>query len=72
MEKTKASFQDLVTLVDTSNQNMIKEFMEEKYPDHALLGEEDVEWGHDYEVYMVWCIFCRLSMQFLTRNGFGL
>ena len=50
MEKTKASFQDLVTLVDTSNQNMIKEFMEEKFPGHALLGEEDVEWGHDYEV----------------------
>ena len=50
MEKTKASFQDLVTLVDTSNQNMIKEFMEEKYSGHALLGEEDVEWGHDYEV----------------------
>ena len=48
-EKTKASFQDLVTKVDTGNQNMIKSFMEERYPTHALLGEEDVEFGKDLE-----------------------
>lgn len=36
---------------------MIKEFMEEKYPGHALLGEEDVEWGHDLEVIIVFSSF---------------
>ena len=24
--------------------------MEENYPEHTLLGEEDVEWGKDLEV----------------------
>lgn len=25
-------------------------YMKEKYPEHVLLGEEDVEWGKDREV----------------------
>ncbi|KAK8817318.1 inositol monophosphatase [Blastocystis sp. ATCC 50177/Nand II] len=49
VEKTKVNFQDLVTKVDTTNQNMILEYMKEKYPEHVLLGEEDVEWGKDRE-----------------------
>lgn len=28
-------------------------FMKEKYPTHALLGEEDVEWGRDKEVNII-------------------
>lgn len=61
--KTKVTFQDLVTKVDVENQKMIREcafgyrcdlcrFMQEKYPTHALLGEEDVEWGKDKEVIL--------------------
>ena len=61
--KTKVTFQDLVTKVDVENQKMIREcafgyccdlcrFMKDKYPTHALLGEEDVEWGKDKEVIL--------------------
>lgn len=27
--------------------------MQKKYPTHALLGEEDVEWGKDKEVNII-------------------
>ena len=27
-------------------------YMKEKYPEHVLLGEEDVEWGKDREVLL--------------------
>ena len=59
--KTKVTFQDLVTKVDVENQKMIREcvfgyrcdlcrFMQEKYPTHALYGQEFVEWGKDSAV----------------------
>ena len=53
-----------MTKVDVENQKMIREcafgyccdlcrFMKDKYPTHALLGEEDVEWGKDKEVKII-------------------
>ena len=53
-----------MTKVDVENQKMIREctfgyccdlcrFMKDKYPTHALLGEEDVEWGKDKEVNII-------------------
>lgn len=31
--------------------------MEEYYPEHILLGEEDVEWGKDLEVISYYLYF---------------
>lgn len=57
----KVTFQDLARVSDDTNQIMIKEcsfgygydlcrFMKEKYPTHALYGQEFVEWGKDSAV----------------------
>ena len=58
---TKVTFHDLARVSDDVNQIMIKEcsfgygydlcrFMKEKYPTHALYGQEFVEWGKDSAV----------------------
>ena len=48
--------------------------MHEKYPEHCLLGEEDVEWGKDIEVFTIdfFKLIRRQSMQLRIRSGCGL
>ena len=51
---------------------LINRYMAEKYPDHVLLGEEDVTWGHDLEVFAaLLASFNRQSMLSRIRSGFG-
>lgn len=45
VRKTKASPRDLLTEVDGAAQSAIEETIKESFPDHAFLGEENVEPG---------------------------
>ncbi|KKO50872.1 inositol monophosphatase family protein [Paenibacillus sp. DMB20] len=44
---TKTSAQDLVTEVDKGAEQMIRKLILTHFPDHAILGEEGVEPGHE-------------------------
>jgi myo-inositol-1(or 4)-monophosphatase len=45
VEKTKATEQDLVTVVDKACQDVIERAVTVAFPDHAILGEESVAAG---------------------------
>jgi myo-inositol-1(or 4)-monophosphatase len=45
IEKTKASYQDLVTAADRECQTIIEKAIADSFPDHGILGEESVDPG---------------------------